>query len=117
MTEPTASRDASSVPYGALAAAGALLAALGQTAAIGIGGCALWEGMLYLTGRTCPMGAFGASLKAMMVLLFVDPPVLLATVLVLWLARRQLPRWARAGLRLGLGTAILIPLAALAASA
>jgi hypothetical protein len=95
-------------------ALGAALVALGQVVALGIGGLALRDGVLSLTEQTCPMGEFGATMYAMMALIGFDPPLAVATGLLVWLARRQLPRWVRTGLLVGLVVAIIVPLAALA---
>jgi hypothetical protein len=102
------------VRFKSLAVACAAVVALGQLAVLGVGGFGLWEGLDYLMGKTCPMGGFGASIYSLMALMFLDPPLLLATALVVWLARRQLPRWVRACLLAGLAVAIVLPLGALA---
>lgn len=95
-------------------ALGAALIALGQVVAIGIGGLALRDGVLWLKGETCPMGQFGASMYAMMALIGFDPLLLLVTLLLVRLARQQLPCWVRTGLLVGMVVAIIVPLAALA---
>ena len=92
---------------------GVVLLALGQVVALGIGGLALRDGLLVLKGETCPMGEFGATMYALMALICFDLPLLVATVLLVRLARRQLPRWTQIGLLAGLGAGILVPLAAL----
>ena len=101
------------VRFGGLAAVCAALVALGQAAALGVGGYGLWEALDYLMGKTCPMGGFGATIHSVMALMFFDVPLLLATVLVVVLARRQLPRWARLTLLAGLAAAVLVPIVAL----
>jgi hypothetical protein len=94
----------------------AAVVGLGQAAAICLGGFGLREGLNYLRGETCPMGALGGAMFSMMVLLYFDLPLLVGTLLVVWLARRQLSLWVRVGLVAGLVVAIVVPLAGLACS-
>lgn len=91
-------------------ALGVTLVAIGQVATLGANGFALREALLYVRGETCPMGEFGAWMSGMMAVFGFDLPVVSATTLLVWLARRQLPRWVRTTLLAGLAVAIVTPL-------
>ena len=91
-------------------AIGFILVTLGQVATLAANGFALTEALPYVRGETCPMGEFGAWMYGMMAVICFDFPVVLATTLMLWLARRRSPRWVRISLKAGLATAIIAPL-------
>jgi ankyrin repeat protein len=59
------------------------------------------------------MGALGVYLYGLTALVGFGAPLLLATVLLVVLARRKLPRWVRVTLLVGLAAAIAVPLGAL----
>jgi hypothetical protein len=117
MTEPVPKREEQSVRLTRPAVIGAMVVALGQVATLGANGFALGEVLRWVRGETCPMGEFGAWIFGMTTVFFFDLPLVLATTLLVWLARRQLPRWARASLLAGLAAAIVVPLAVLSAFA
>ena len=90
----------------------AVIVGAGDVIALVIGGLAVHQALLYLMGETCPMGALGTYFYGLAALVGSGPP-LLATVLLVVLARKRLPRWVRVTLLAGLAAAILVPLGAL----
>jgi hypothetical protein len=96
-------------------AIGVILVALGQVATLGANAFAVREVLLCVRGETCPMGEFGAWMYGMMAVFCFDLPAVLATTMLVWLARRHLPRRVRISLLAGLAFAIVAPLMGLVA--
>jgi hypothetical protein len=91
----------------------AVIVGAGDVVALVIGGFAMHEGLLYLMGETCSMGVLGAYIYGLTALVGFGVPLLVATVLLVVLGRKRLPRWVRVTLIAGLAAAILVPLGAL----
>jgi len=91
----------------------AAIVGIGDVIALVIGGLAVHQALLYLMGETCRMGALGAYIYGLTALVVFDLPLSLATVLLVVLARKRLPRWVRVTLLAGLAAAIVVPLGAL----
>lgn len=91
----------------------AAIVGAGDVIALVIGGLAVYHGLLYLMGETCSMGALGVYIYGLTALVVFDLPLSLATVLLVVLARKRLPRWVRVALFAGLAAAIVVPLGAL----
>ncbi|MCX5674731.1 MAG: ankyrin repeat domain-containing protein [Planctomycetota bacterium] len=85
----------------------------GDVIALVIGGLAMYSGLLYLMGETCSMGALGVYIYGLTALVGFGVPLLVATVLLVVLARKRLPRWVRVALVVGVAAAIVVPLGAL----
>jgi hypothetical protein len=77
-----------------------------------LGDFAVQQGLRYLMGKTCTMGAPGAYVHGLDAIVF-DLPLALATVLLVVLPWRRLPRRAHVALLAGLAAAIIVPLGAL----
>jgi hypothetical protein len=91
----------------------AVVVGAGDVMALVVGGLAMHSGLLYLMGETCSMGVLGAYVYGLTALVLFDLPLSLATVLLVVLGRKRLPRWVRVTLIVGLAAAILVPLGAL----
>jgi len=91
----------------------AVIVGAGDVIALVIGGLAVHQGLLYLMGETCSMGVLGVYIYGLTALVVFDLPLSLATILLVVLARKRLPRWVRVTLLVGLAAAILVPLGAL----
>ena len=91
----------------------AVIVGIGDVLALVVGGLAMHEGLLYLMGETCSMGVLGVYIYGLTALVGFGVPLLVATVLLVVLGRKRLPRWVRVTLIVGLAAAILVPLGAL----
>jgi hypothetical protein len=91
----------------------AVIVGIGDVLALVVGGLAMHSGLLYLMGETCSMGVLGAYIYGLTALVGFGVPLLVATVLLVVLGRKRLPRWVRVTLIVGLAAAILVPLGAL----
>jgi hypothetical protein len=91
----------------------AVVVGAGDVIALVVGGLAVYHSLLYLMGETCRMGALGAYIYGLAALVVFDLPLSVATVLLVVLARKRLPRWVRVALVVGLAAAIVVPLGAL----
>ena len=90
----------------------AVVVGVGGVIALVLGDFAVQQGLRYLMGRTCSMGVPAAYRHGLDAIVF-DLPVALATVLLVVLPWRRLPRWAHVALLAGLAAAIIVPLGAL----
>ena len=91
----------------------AVIVGIGDVLALVVGGLAMNSGLLYLMGETCSMGVLGAYIYGLTALVGFGVPLLVATVLLVVLGRKRLPRWVRVTLLAGLAAAIVVPLGAL----
>ena len=91
----------------------AVIVGIGDVLALVVGGLAMHSGLLYLMGETCSMGVLGAYIYGLTALVGFGVPLLVATVLLVVLGRKRLPRWVRVTLIVGLAAAIVVPLGAL----
>jgi ankyrin repeat protein len=91
----------------------AAIVGAGDVIALAVGGIAVYHALLYLMGGTCSMGALGVYIYGFAALVVFDLPLSVATVLLVVLARKRLPRWVRVTLLVGLAAAIVVPLGAL----
>jgi hypothetical protein len=105
MEEEAARFRVLSMVFAAIVGAGDLIALL-------LGGLAVHQALLYLLGKTCSMGALGAYIFGLTAIVVFDLPLSLATVLLVVLTWRRLPRWVHVALLVGLATAIVVPLGA-----
>jgi ankyrin repeat protein len=91
----------------------AVIVGAGDVIALVIGGLAVYHALSYVMGGTCSMGALGVYIYGFTALVVFDLPLSVATVLLVVLARKRLPRWVRVTLLVGLAAAIVVPLGAL----
>ena len=90
----------------------AVLVGAAHVTAFVFGDFGVQQGLRYLMGRTCSMGALGAYVHGLDAIVF-DLPFALATMLLVVLPWRRLPRWAHVALLAGLAAAIIVPLGTL----
>jgi len=100
------------VPFRVLPVVLAVVVVAADLIAFVLGDFAAQQGLRYLMGKTCSMGVLGAYVYGLGAVVF-DLPLALATVLLVVLPWRRLPRWAHVALLAGLAAAIIVPVGAL----